>query len=85
MATQPLDSGGQARAAVRTIANDYGPPALSNPEFLNSLLRDMIPDSPREASVLVAAADANVAGILQERTAQRISIDAAVAQAVAAL
>jgi hypothetical protein len=85
MATHPLDANGQARTALRSIAQDYGPPALSNPEFLNSLLRDMIPDSPREASVLVAAAEANVAGILQERTAQRISTDAAVAQAVAAL
>jgi len=85
MATHPLDANGQARTAVRSIAQDYGPAALSNPEFLNSLLRDMIPDSPREASVLVAAAEANVAGILQERTAQRISTDAAVAQAVAAL
>src|SRR5215469_10409269 len=70
MTTKPLDASGEARTALQSIAKDYGAAALSNPEFMNSLLRDMIPDSPKEASVLVAAADANVAGILQERAAQ---------------
>ena len=85
MATQPLDVSGQARTALRAIAKDYGSAALSNPEFMNSLLRDMIPDSPKEANILVAAADANVAGILRERAAQHVSTAAAIAQAAVTL
>lgn len=85
MTTQPLDANGQARTALHAIARDYGEAALANPEFMNGILRDLIPDLPREASVLVAAADANVAGILRERADQHVSTAAAVAQAVATL
>jgi hypothetical protein len=85
MATQPLDANGEARMALHAIARDYGAAALANPEFMNGILRDLIPDLPREASVLVAAAEANVAGILRERADQHLSTAAAVAQAVATL
>jgi hypothetical protein len=84
MATQPLDTG-QASQALRSIVTDYGQAALSNAQFMNNVLRDLLPDRPREASVLVAAAEHDVAGILQERTAQRINPGAAVAQAAATL
>jgi hypothetical protein len=43
----------------------YGPATLSNAQTMTNLLKDMLPDAPRESSVLVAASDAGVAGILQ--------------------
>jgi hypothetical protein len=84
MATEPLDAG-QARKALQSIVADYGPAALSDVQFMNNVLRDLLPDKPREASVLVAAAESDVAGILQERTAQHINPGAAVTQAAATL
>jgi hypothetical protein len=85
MATQPLDASGESRAALRAVVKDHGAAALSDPQLMNNLLNDLMPGSPRESSVLVAAASANVAGILQERAAQHISTVAAVAQAAATL
>jgi hypothetical protein len=67
MATTPWDAQGEARAALRTIVDDsrYGPAALSNAQTMTNLLKDMLPDAPRESSVLVAASEAGVVGILQ--------------------
>jgi hypothetical protein len=85
MATQPLDASGEARRALQSVAADYGTPSLSDAQFLNNVLQDLLPDQPREASVLVAAASADVAQILRERTDQHISASAAIAQAATAL
>src|ERR1022692_749209 len=85
MATQPLDASREARATLRTVVQDHGTAALSNPQLMNSLLQDLMPGSPRESRVLVAAADADVAGILMERAKQHVSMAAAVLQAATAL
>jgi hypothetical protein len=85
MATQPLDASGEARPTLRTVVQDHGTAALSNPQLMNSLLQDLMPGSPRESRVLVAAADADVAGILMERAKQHVSMAAAVLQAATAL
>jgi hypothetical protein len=85
MATYPWDVNGEAHAALVDVVKDYGVDALSNPQILVSLLKDLIPDLPRESNVLAAAAEVNVAGILRDRLAQHISMGAAVAQAAAML
>jgi hypothetical protein len=61
----PWDAQGEAHAALRAIVADprYGPPARSNAQTMTNLLKDMLPDAPRESSVLVAASEAGVAGI----------------------
>ncbi len=60
----PWDAQGEAYAALRAIVADprYGPPALSNAQTMTNLLKDMLPDAPRESSVLVAASEAGMAG-----------------------
>jgi len=85
MTIQPLDASGAALKALQSVVADYGAAALSDAQFMNNVLRDLLPDEPREASVLVAAAEANVPGIIGERVAQHISPGAAIAQAAATL
>jgi len=65
--TSQWDAQGEAQAALHTIVADprYGATTLSNAQTMTNLLKDMLPDAPRESSVLVAASDAGVAGILQ--------------------
>src|SRR5260221_2336100 len=74
------DSTGQAHQVMESLVRDYGPQVLSNPQLLRNLLRDKLPSSPREASLLVAAAETGVAEMLRDRLGQ-ISPDAAVQQA----
>lgn len=72
MTSMPWDAQGEALAALRAIVADprYGPPALSNAQTMTNLLKDMLPDAPRESSVLVAASEAGVAGMLQSNVSQ---------------
>jgi hypothetical protein len=80
----PWDAQGEAHAALRAIVADprYGPPALSNAQTMTNLLKDMLPDAPRESSVLVAASEAGVAGLLQGHVSQ--GMDVATASRLAA-
>jgi hypothetical protein len=80
----PWDAQGEAYAALRAIVADprYGPPALSNAQTMTNLLKDMLPDAPRESSVLVAASEAGVAGLLQGHVSQ--GMDVATASRLAA-
>jgi hypothetical protein len=82
--SMPWDVQGEARAALRAIVADprYGPPALSNAQTMTNLLKDMLPDAPRESSVLVAASEAGVAGMLQGNVSQ--GMDVATASRLAA-
>jgi hypothetical protein len=84
MPSEPWDPRGEALSALRAIAADpqYGPAALSNAQMMTNLLKDMLPDAPREASVLIAAADADVPAILQRHMAQ--GMDAGTASQLAA-
>ena len=84
MTSVPWDAQGEAQAALRTIVADprYGPAALSNAQTMTNLLKDMLPDSPRESSVLVAASEAGVAGLLQSSLSR--GIDVATASRLAA-
>lgn len=72
------DQSGKAREALRTIVTDYGTRALSSPSILDNVLRDLLPDSPRQVSLIVAAGGSPVATSLQEHVAQGIDADTAV-------
>jgi len=60
-----------ARVALAAIVADadLGPAALSDPGALSNLLSDYLPGSPRETGLLMAAAQADVAGRLREHVA----------------
>lgn len=60
---------------------DYGVAALSSPQMMSGLLKDLLPDAPREAGVLVAAAEARLADVLRDHRVQ--GMDAGTACALA--
>src|SRR5260370_32219174 len=74
----------EARAALSEIVNDpqFGAAALSNGPTMSNLLKDLLPDAPREKSILVAAAEAGLAGSLRDHVAQ--GMDTATATRLAA-
>ena len=84
MTSMPWDAQGEAQAALQAIVADsrYGPAALSNAQTMTNLLKDMLPDAPRESSVLVAASEVGVAGMLQSNVSQ--GMDVATASRLAA-
>ena len=57
-----------ARAALNAIVTDpdHGVAALSSAQTMSNLLKDLLPDAPREKTILVAAAEADLAGKLRE-------------------
>jgi hypothetical protein len=75
------------REALRTIVADpeHGGGALSNPSMMSNLLKDLLPDAPRETNLLVAAAEANLSGMLREQVAQGIDAGSAIRLAAASL
>jgi hypothetical protein len=58
----------EARAALNAIVTDpeHGIAALSSPQTMSNLLKDLLPDAPKEKSLLVAAAEAGLATKLKE-------------------
>jgi hypothetical protein len=79
MASAPWDPRGEALNALRTIAADpqYGAEALSSAQMMTNLLKDMLPDAPREANVLITAAGAGVPTALQGYLAQGMDVGTA--------
>jgi hypothetical protein len=79
MASAPWDPRGEALNALRTIAADpqYGAAALSSAQMMTNLLKDMLPDAPREANVLITAAGAGVPTALQGYLAQGMDVGTA--------
>ena len=67
MTSASWDPQGEALSALRAIAADprYGTEALSSAPMMTNLLKDMLPDAPREANVLITAAAAGTATALQ--------------------
>src|SRR5215472_15865686 len=70
----------EARAALTSIVSDpeYGVAALSSPRTMSNLLKDLLPDAPKEKTVLVAAAEAGLAETLRDHVAQGVDSDTAV-------
>src|SRR5215475_8056403 len=72
MSDMSWEHAAEARAALNAIVNDpeHGVAALSNAQTMSNLLKDLLPDAPREKGILVAAAEAGLANALRERMAQ---------------
>ena len=70
----------EARAALNAIVTDpdHGVDALSNAQTMSNLLKDYLPDAPREKSILVAAAEAGLADTLREHVAQGMDPNTAI-------
>jgi hypothetical protein len=87
MASAPWDPRGEALNALRTIAADpqYGAAALSSAQMMTNLLKDMLPDAPREANVLITAAGAGVPTALQGYLAQGMDVGTATQMAAGIL
>ena len=79
MASTSWDPQGEAQEALRTIVADsqFGPAALSSSQTMTNLLKDLLPDAPRESSVLIAASDAGVPGSLQGYIKQGMPVETA--------
>ncbi|MGN6795342.1 MAG: RCC1 domain-containing protein, partial [Streptosporangiaceae bacterium] len=60
------DVGGDVRKALRSIVGDpqLGTAVLADPHVLTNLLKDLLPDLPREAALLVAAAQCDLVSVL---------------------
>jgi hypothetical protein len=78
------DENDEAQRALHVIVSDpvHGVAALSSPQIMANLLKDLLPDAPAEVSILVAAAEAGVAANLRDRVSQ--GMDAGTASAVVA-
>jgi len=81
MTSAPLDPKGEVSRALATAIEDFGPRALSNPVVLANLFKDLLPDSPRETTVLVAVAEAGLAKAITDRIEQGLPADSATYQA----
>src|SRR6266568_4136080 len=70
----------EARAALNAIVTDpqHGVGALSSAQTMSNLLKDLLPDAPREKSILVAAAEAGLAGTLRQHVDQGMDPDTAI-------
>src|SRR5580704_16225165 len=73
------DEGDEAQNALRAIVSNpvYGIAALSSSQIMANLLKDLLPDAPREVSILVAAAEAGVASNLRDRVSQGMDVGTA--------
>jgi hypothetical protein len=72
MSEVSLEHTAEARAALNAIVTDpeHGVAALSSAQTMSNLLKDLLPDAPKEKSILVAAAEAGVATRLSEHVQQ---------------
>ena len=79
MVSPQWDQGDEAQHALRAIVSNpvYGVAALSSSQMMANLLKDLLPDAPREVSILVAAAEAGVAGNLRDRVSQGMDVGTA--------
>ena len=79
MVSPQWDQGDEAQNALRAIVSNpvYGVAALSSSQIMANLLKDLLPDAPREVSILVAAAEAGVASNLRDRVSQGMDVGTA--------
>ena len=79
MVSPQWDESDQAQHALRAIVSNpaYGVAALSSSQMMANLLKDLLPDAPREVSILVAAAEAGVAASLRDRVSQGMDVGTA--------
>src|SRR5229473_2818443 len=82
MAAISFEHADDVRAALREIVAHYGADTLSDPAAMSNLLKDLLPDDPRVARLLVAAAEDHSADVLRDHLAQ--GLDGATAARLAA-
>ena len=74
----PLDAQGEAHEALGVAVAEYGQRVLSDPRLLGRLVTDLLPDLPRERSLLVVGAEAGIATDMTKHVEeQHIDADAA--------
>jgi hypothetical protein len=80
MSDMSWEHASEARAALNAIVSDpeHGVAALSNAQTMSNLLKDYLPDAPREKSILVAAAEAGLADTLREHVSQGMDPNTAI-------
>jgi hypothetical protein len=66
MVAIPADQSAQVQAALQEIVTEYGRSALTNSGQMSNLLKDLLPDAPGVARMLVAAAEDRVADELRD-------------------
>jgi DNA-binding beta-propeller fold protein YncE len=65
---------GEVRTALREIVVEYGPEVLSKPVAMSNLLKDMLPDAPKFARMLVTAAEDRIADVLRDHVSQGMDV-----------
>jgi hypothetical protein len=74
-----LDAEREVREALSTAVSSYGNRVLDDPRILGNMVTDLLPNLPRERSLLVTAATAGVAGELAEHVdRQQLSVETAI-------
>lgn len=77
--SQQLDAQGEAHDALGAAVSSYGQRVLSDPLILGNLVTDLLPDLPRERSLLVTGAEVGIAAeMTQHVQEQHIDPDTAV-------
>ncbi|TVZ01668.1 hypothetical protein EAS64_29785 [Trebonia kvetii] len=80
MSGDSFDANGEAHEALSTAVSSYGARVLGDPRILGNLVTDLLPDMPRERSLLVAAAEAGVAAELTQHVeGQHLDVETAIA------
>jgi hypothetical protein len=86
MSGEPYDRQGEVRDALNQAVDGYGKRVLNDPRVLGNLVTDLLPDLPRERSLLVTAAEAGIAAELTQNVeGQHMDADTAVALAARSL
>ena len=85
MAEPSYDRSGSARRALQEIYRDYGLQGIDDDALLNRMLPDLLGGSPRESSLLMAAASADVGQLLTSRIQGGMAVDSAVRDVAAVL
>lgn len=85
--TAPFEHATDVREALRAVVADraLGPEPLANAQSAANLLRDLLPDAPRETGLLLAAIAAGSPTMLREHIAQGMAGDMAISLTAAAL
>lgn len=76
---QMWDTAGEAGAALKAVVEGFGVPVLGRPDMLEGLLKDDVPQLPREVAMLTEAARYGLADQLADRVQQGVAAEAAVA------
>src|ERR1700749_3988225 len=71
MSGDPYDVQGEVRDALNTAVDSYGKRVLNDPRVLGNLVADLLPDLPRERSLLVTAAEAGIAGEMRQHVEEQ--------------